>query len=458
MIVDRVSSPRSILSFGLSLVLAAGMIVGAARPARALTLLRDAGIEAGLSELALPVLRAAGLNALRVRVLVVNDSRLNAFVIDSQTIFLNYGMILKAENPAMLQAVIAHEAAHIANGHIARRMGNYKNARTLSGLGTALALIAAAAGAGEAAVGIALGTQSSAQRGFLKNTRAEESSADRSAANYLRLADISPRGLVQLHEVFAGQDLLSLSRQDPYAQSHPLSRDRVRAAKEYLETYGDAAPPNPNADYWFARVRGKLSAFTRAPKWSMRRAAKEPEQDVRLMREAIAYHRNRNLAAARRAINGAIAIRPDDAYYYDLKGQIEMENRQWSRAVTAYAKAQELAPRDPLIRGGYGRALVAAGQTKAGLEQLENARKREYRDTRLLRDLAFAYAKTGQNGMAALVTAERFALEGKFSDAGRNARRASAQLPTGSPPWQRAEDVLIAAQQFEKKQGRRRKW
>jgi predicted Zn-dependent protease len=456
MIVDRVYRPRSILAFGLSLVLAAGVLVGATRPAKALSLLRDAGIEAGLSELALPVLRAAGLNALRVRVLVVNDSSFNAFVIDSQTIFINYGLILRAENPAMLQAVIAHEAAHIANGHIARRMGNYQNARTLSGLGTALAVIAAAAGAGEAAVGIALGTQNSAERAFLKHTRAEESSADRSAANYLRLADISPRGLVQLHEVFAGQELLSVSRQDPYARSHPLSRDRMRAAREYLETYGDAAPANPTADYWFARVRGKLSAFTRAPKWSMRRAAREPDKDVRRMREAIAYHRNRNLSAARRSINAALAARPDDAYYYDLKGQIEMENRQWGAAVTAYGKAQELAPRDPLIRGGYGRALVAAGQTRAGLEQLEKARSREYRDTRLLRDLAFAYARTGQDGMAALVTAERFALEGKFTDAGRNARRASAQLPRGSPPWQRAEDVLIASQRYEKKRRKKR--
>ena len=48
-------------------------------------------------------------------------------------------------------------------------------------------------GAGEAAGGIAIGTQSSALRGFLAHTRAEESSADRSAADYLNRAGISPR-------------------------------------------------------------------------------------------------------------------------------------------------------------------------------------------------------------------------------------------------------------------------
>jgi predicted Zn-dependent protease len=133
-----------------------------------------------------------------------------------------------------------------------------------------------------------------------------------------------------------------------------------------------------------------------------------------------------------------------------------MENRQWNSAVKAYGKAQELAPHDPLIRGGYGRALVAAGQTHAGLEEMEKARTREYRDVRLLSALALAYAKTGQDGMAALTTAERFALEGKFSDALRNARRASALLPRGSVAWQRAEDVLIAAQRVEKRQRKKR--
>ena len=469
MFVDRVCRLTSILSLALSLGLSLAlrlatslalttmMYLGSAISVSAQSLLRDPGIEHGLTQLALPVLRAAGLNALRVRVLVVNDSSLNAFVIDSQTIFLNYGLILKANNAAMLQAVIAHEAAHIANGHLARRMGNYQSARTLAGLGAALALIAAAAGAGDAAAGIAVGTASSAQRGFLKNTRAEEASADRSAASYLRLADVNPRGLLDLHKVFAGQELLSVGRQDPYARSHPLSRDRIRAAEGFVAAFGDTAPPNPNADYWFARVQGKLSAFTRASKWTKRRATSEPVRDIRLMREAVAFHRDRNLGQARRSINAALAIRPDDAYYYDLKGQIEMENRQWGAAVRAYEKAQGLAPNEPLIRAGYGRALMAVGQTRAGLEALEKARSREFRDARLLRDLALAYAETGQDGMAALVTAERFALAGRFVDAERHARRAAALLPRGSPPWQRAEDVLVAAQRIEKKKGRKKR-
>jgi predicted Zn-dependent protease len=435
---------------------ATGLILGllawlvTAVPAAAITLLRDADIEHGLSVLSAGVLRAAGLNPTRVRVLVVDDSRMNAFVVDNSAIYIHSGLILKVGDAAALQAVIAHEAAHIANGHLARRMGNLRHARNMAGLGAAVAAAAAMAGAGQAAGGIAVGTASSAMRSFLKHTRAEEASADRSALSYLRQAGIDPQGMVTLHEVFEGQLMLSVDSQDPYMQSHPLTRDRITAARAYADAAGQAPPPDPDTAYRFARMRGKLSAFERPPAWTMARADEEADADIRLMRLAVAHLRLRDLGAALAAIDGALALRPEDAFYHDLKGQILMENRKWQAAVDAYRMAHSLAPRDALIRAEYGRALLAAGHPRDGLTEMEAARSRDSRDPRLLRDMAIAYAGTGQTGMAALVTAERYALEGRMDDAGLHARRAVALLPTGSVAWQRAQDVLIASEQFAK--------
>ena len=53
-----------------------------ATPARALTLLRDPDIEYALGKLAEPILKAAGLSPSRVDILVIDDRRLNAFVVD----------------------------------------------------------------------------------------------------------------------------------------------------------------------------------------------------------------------------------------------------------------------------------------------------------------------------------------------------------------------------------------
>ena len=61
-----------------------------AQIAQSAGLLRDSDIEEGLSRLAAPVLIAAGLSPVSTKVLVVNDDRLNAFVIDRRNICLLY--------------------------------------------------------------------------------------------------------------------------------------------------------------------------------------------------------------------------------------------------------------------------------------------------------------------------------------------------------------------------------
>jgi predicted Zn-dependent protease len=152
-----------------------------AAPARAVTLLRDPDIEHALRALGAPVLRAAGLNPDRVDILVIDDASMNAFVIDADSIFIHSGLMLRMTTPAMLQSVIAHEAAHIANGHLMRRPLNARSARTAAALGTALAAaVGAAAGSGEFVAGAAAGIQGAAQRSFFAHTRAEENAADSS--------------------------------------------------------------------------------------------------------------------------------------------------------------------------------------------------------------------------------------------------------------------------------------
>jgi predicted Zn-dependent protease len=104
-----------------------------------------------------------------------------------------------------------------------------------------------------------------------------------------------------------------------------------------------------------------------------------------------------------------------------------------------------------LLLAGYGRALLASGNVSKARTVLEKSRAIDFRDGSMLRDLAVAYAKSKQPGMAALVTAERYALAGRMADAKIHSKRASGLLARGSGPWQRAQDVLIAAERATKK-------
>lgn len=415
--------------------------------AGAATLIRDADIEHALSELSRPILQAAGLSPNSVKVLIIQDDTMNAFILDNNHIFIHSGLLLRMKTASMLQSVIAHEAAHIANGHMARRSQNMARANTISGLGIALAAAAAAAGQGEAAAGLGLGVGRTAQRVFMSHTRAEESAADSDGLRYMERAGVDKQGYADVLGLFRGQEVLSESRQDPYARTHPLSRDRLRAVEAYIQARrGNAAPPDPNAQYWFARINGKLSAFLRAPRWTLDRLDQSGTADLAVMREAIAHHRTPDPARAIAAIDRLVAMRPKDPFVHDLRGQILLESRQFGAAVNAYQQAAALAPRNALILAGYGRALLAADQPKAALEALITARDRDFRNPLMLRDLAVAYAKTGQNGMASLVTAERFALMGRLPDALIHANRAAGLLPRGSAPFNRAQDVVFAAE------------
>ena len=423
-----------------------------ATPLHAQGLLRDADLEYGLKQLATPILSAAGLNPSRVKVLVVNDNSMNAFVVSNDAIFVHYGLINQMRTAAMLQAVLAHEAAHIVNGHITRRMTNMASARTASGFGLALAAAAAVAGAGSAAGGIALGTQSSAQARFFKHTRAEEASADQSGIRFMKSAGVDPQGMADVLDMFRGQEVLAESRQDAYLRSHPLSRDRFRAVEGFVAAYGKGgAEQDPSAAYWFDRVKGKLSAYTRSPKWTLRRLKESPYADVRLLREAIAEHRQSRTKQALNAIDKAIAQRPNDPFLHDQRGQILLETRNFGAAVAAYGRAVQLAPNDALVLSGYGGALLANGDVNRARQVLEKARTIDFRDGSMLRDLSVAYAKSGQTGMAALVTAERYALTGRMKDAGIHAKRAVGLLSNGTASWQRAQDVLIASERAAKR-------
>lgn len=422
----------------------------AAQPARAVTLIRDADIEHALDELAAPVLRAAGLNPDLVKVLLVDDRRMNAFVVNNRVIFIHTGLVLELDTAAQLQAVIAHEAAHIANGHITRRMTNMRASETGAGFGLALALaVAAAGGDTQGAAGIAAGAAAAAQRRFFAHTRAEESAADQSSIRYLLRAGVPTESAVEVLDIFRGQEVLSVSRQDPYARTHPLTSDRLRALQGLVAANPGGDGDRQAADYWFARAQGKLSAFTRSPGWTLRQVRGETDQ-ISVMRAAIAYHRQPDPDRAIATIGALVDALPRDPFIRELQGQILLENRQTQAAVRAYRAATELAPREPLILGGYGRALLAidtADSNAEAVQVLERARAADGRDARILRDLGLAYARTGQPGLASLAVAERHALAGRMDDAALHAQRAADRLPRGSAPWQRAQDVLSAARQ-----------
>ena len=146
--------------------------------AQSLSVLRDAETEQLLQDMVDPLAEAAGLGEGAVEVVLINDPSINAFVAGGQRIFVHSGLINAAGNANEVQGVLAHELGHITGGHINRFSEGAGNATRITLLSALLAVGAALAGGGEAAMGILSAGQQAAMGSFLAFSRTQEASAD----------------------------------------------------------------------------------------------------------------------------------------------------------------------------------------------------------------------------------------------------------------------------------------
>ena len=430
----------------LALFVAFAMMVPALADARGLRLIRDAEIERTLRLMSAPLLQVAGLPQSTVNIYIIQDNSLNAFVAGGRNIFLNTGLLMEFESPEELLGVIAHEIGHLSGGHQARRAIDMRNAKGPALLGLLVGIAIGAAGGGEAGAAVAAGTQAAIIRQFLANTRAQEASADQAALTYLTRAGIDPSGLLRVIEVFRGQEVLSIGSVDPYVLTHPLSTNRMTLIERRVrEAAGKKWKKDKVRDYWHARMRAKLEGFLRNPTRTLDRLEDQPDTEMNLLRKAVAYHRDRRTNLALRNVDKLISLRPKDAFYIELKGQILLESDRAREAIPYYRKAVRLAPKQVLLKAGLGRALLAPNEPKLNAEALrilKDARNADLADATALFNLSTAYQRAGNQAMAALATAERYSLIGDVKSAVTLAKRAAGLLPKGSPAWLRAQDLL----------------
>ena len=78
-----------------------------------ISLIRDAEIETLLRNFATPLYRAAGLDAGLLRIQVVRDGAINAFVTSGNRMYVHTGLLQQAGSAGEVIGVLAHETAHV---------------------------------------------------------------------------------------------------------------------------------------------------------------------------------------------------------------------------------------------------------------------------------------------------------------------------------------------------------
>lgn len=435
---------RLIVSILSSLVL----LIASTVPAAAQSILRDAETEALLQDMVDPLAEAAGLNAGDVKVYLVDDSSINAFVATGQRIYIHTGLIEDADNALQVQGVMAHELGHIMGGHSIRIYEGASNAMRISLLTTLAGIAAALAGGGEAAMAaMALGQQA-AMGNFLSFSRAQEASADAASVAYLSGAGISGRGALEFFGKLQSYEFMrgiSQNQDQEYGRSHPLTGNRIAALRADYEA--DAAwdrPGDPQIEARFQRIKAKLYGFQATPERTLTAYPTYMTSIPARYARAYAYHHDARMDEAMAEADALIAAEPDNPYFLELKGQILLESGHPEESLPPLRRAVELTNSDPLIAPTLGHALVAT-ENPVYLDEAERVLRaavgKDRQNPFAWYQLGVVYGMRGDFPRAQLASAEQQVLSGNYRGAFANAGAAEAALPAGSPDWIRAQDI-----------------
>ncbi len=420
------------------------------QPAAAQSILRDAETEAMFADMSAPIITAAGLSPKTVRVVLIQDDSVNAFVAGGQNVFLHSGTIQAADTVNEIQGVVAHEIGHITGGHVPLGDRAMKAPLGITVLSMVLGLAAMAAGSGEAGAGIMAAGQQAAQGSYLAFSRNQEASADAAGAGFLNGAGITGKGYLSFFKKMQQLEYrYGITRQVGFMLDHPVSGDRIANLTDTLTASPAwAKPSDPALEERFRRVKAKLKGYVQT---ADRTLQDYPESDHSIYAHyarAYAYHKAGYPDKADTEAEALVRAEPNNPYFQEIKGQILLEAGKPREALGPLRFATETSGQNPLIATTFGHALIAT-EDKANyaeaIKVLRVAVARDDENPTAWVQLGTAYEASGDTARAALATAERASMTGDSRIAAQSAAYAMANITPNTPDWIRAQDIAMTA-------------
>ncbi|WP_394663303.1 M48 family metalloprotease [uncultured Sphingomonas sp.] len=421
-----------------------------AQPAAAQSILRDAETEALFADMSAPIIKAAGLNPRDVKIVLINDDSINAFVAGGQIVYVHSGLLQAAENVNEVQGVVAHELGHIADGHVVLSEQAMKPAMKMQLLSMVLGLATVALGGGAAGMGMMAAGQQAAMSNVLAFSRNQESAADAAGARYLTTAGITGKGMLSFFKKLQNQEYrYGYTNIDPFAQTHPLSAVRIQSLTDDLKASPAwNKPVDAKLQERFLRVKAKLLGYVSPPEQTLNKYPESDQSVYAHYARAYAYHKGGYPDKAEAEAAALIARDPKDPYFQEIEGQILLESGKPQEALAPLRAATMGSGQNALIATTFGHALIAT-EDKRNLPEavkiLKVAVQRDEDNPFAWVQLGTAYEQLGDTPRAALATAERASMMGDDRTAIQSARYAMANLTPNTSEWIRAQDIAMTS-------------
>jgi predicted Zn-dependent protease len=162
---------------------------------------------------------------------IVDSPEVNAFAVPGGYIYINRGLVERAQTMAQVAGVLGHEVGHVTERHSIEQMEKAQQANLGIGLGCILIPSVCQSQAGSAAVQIGAGAL------FAKFSRDDELEADRVGVRNMVRAGINPEGIPQMFEILLRERERSPASVDAWFSTHPTEEARIQEARAIINEY-----------------------------------------------------------------------------------------------------------------------------------------------------------------------------------------------------------------------------
>ena len=158
---------------------------------------------------------------------VVNAAEVNAFAVPGGYVYVNRGLIERAQRMDQLAGVLGHEIGHVTRRHSVQQMQKAQEAN----IGVTLACVLTSV-CNNQATGAAIDVAGGAL--FAKFSRDDEAEADAEGVKNVVRAGIDPRGIPEMFQILLNERETSPSSVSSWFATHPLEEDRIQATQAQI--------------------------------------------------------------------------------------------------------------------------------------------------------------------------------------------------------------------------------
>jgi len=303
---------------------------------------------------------------------VVDEEVYNAFATPAGHVFVYTGLVAAMENEDELAGILAHEISHVFCRHISQKIERSKKINMAALAGLAAGIFLGAAGAGQAAGAMTMGTVAAGQAAELAYSREDEIQADEIGLNYLLEAGYSGEGLLTILDKIREKQWFGSDQFPSYLMTHPAVEARLAYIDTTLEKRKDQRAAAPVNSEEFEFVRARISALYGDETNALNRSraavqASEPKAPA-FYGYGLALARSGNRKQGIEVLQNGLALGAFNPHMLSALGRVYFLDGQYPEALQSLQGALSLDPNN-------AEALFYTGRVQMELGNLAEARK-----------------------------------------------------------------------------------